>query len=227
MHSTCTDSGLSVAESVNGVISPSVVVRLKGLMRPVKERSTPSPDSAELSNETDSAVSVEPGSSESGSESAELNFRPPRISDGRRLWEIARDSRVLDVNSGYAYVLWCRDFADTSVVATDEADVPVGFITGFRRPEAPGTLFVWQVAVDADQRGRGVAGRMLDHLLDRLAPHGVTRLETTVSPDNEASIAMFTALARRRGTHITRTELFAPEDFPDSHLAEDLYTIGE
>lgn len=227
MRSTCTDRGLSVANSVNGVISTSVVVRLKGLMRPVKERSTPSQDSAELSIETGSTPSVESSSSGSSSDIAELNFRPPRISDGKRLWEIARDSRVLDVNSGYAYVLWCRDFADASVVATDEADIPVGFITGFRRPESPRTLFVWQVAVDADQRGRGVAGRMLDHLLDRLAPSGVARLETTVSPDNDASIAMFTALARRRGTHITRTELFAPEDFPDSHLAEDLYTIGE
>lgn len=172
-------------------------------MKPVMERSTPTPEPAELS------------------------FRTPRISDGKRLWQIARDSEVLDVNSGYAYVLWCRDFAETSVVAVDETDLPVGFVTGYRRPEAPHTLFVWQVAVDAGHRGRGVAGRMLDTVLDRLRRTGVTRLETTVSPDNAASIAMFTALARRRGTHITRSDLFAPDDFPDSHLAEDLYTIGD
>ncbi len=194
-------------------------------MRPVKESSTPSPDSADVRT---AVISQEVAAiAESGNEPAVIEFRPPRIDDGKRIWQIARDSQVLDVNSGYAYVLWCRDFADTSVVATDDADRPVGFVTGYRRPDAPATLFVWQVAVDADQRGRGVAGRMLDALLDRLAPLGVTRLETTVSPDNEASIAMFTALARRRGTHITRTELFAPDDFPDSHLAEDLYTIGE
>jgi diaminobutyrate acetyltransferase len=143
------------------------------------------------------------------------------------MWEIARDSRVLDVNSGYAYVLWCRDYATTSIVTTDEYDRPVGFVTGYLRPEAPGTLFVWQVAVDEDQRGRGAAARMLHTLLDRLRPCGVTRLETTISPDNTASIALFTAVAQQRGTHITRTDLFAPDDFPDSHLAEDLYTIGD
>ncbi|UYP20490.1 diaminobutyrate acetyltransferase [Rhodococcus sp. Z13] len=185
-------------------------------MRHLEERSTP-PSGTAVSNSADAV----------GTATAEPNFRPLRIADGKRLWQIARDSQVLDVNSGYAYVLWCRDFGDTSVVATDGTDRPVGFVTGYRRPEDPRTLFVWQVAVDADQRGRGIAGRMLDHLLDRLEPLGVTRLETTVSPDNDASIAMFTALARRRGTHITRTELFAPDDFPDSHLAEDLYTIGE
>ncbi|MDX5310866.1 MAG: GNAT family N-acetyltransferase, partial [Rhodococcus sp. (in: high G+C Gram-positive bacteria)] len=84
------------------------------------------------------------------------------------MWQIARDSKVLDVNSSYAYVLWCRDFAATSVVATAGDHEAVGFVSGYRRPEAPDTLFVWQVAVDQDQRGRGVAGRMLDSLWDRL-----------------------------------------------------------
>ncbi|MBH0122800.1 diaminobutyrate acetyltransferase [Rhodococcus sp. HM1] len=180
-------------------------------MTPVTERSTPTLAPAEPSLRTP----------------AELQFRTPRIADGIRIWEIARDSRVLDVNSSYAYVLWCRDYAATSLVATDEFDRPVGFVTGYRRPEAPGTLFVWQVAVDEDQRGRGVAARMLHTLLDRLRHCGVTRLETTISPDNSASIALFTAVAQQRGTYITRTDLFAADDFPDSHLPEDLYTIGD
>ncbi|WP_241249244.1 diaminobutyrate acetyltransferase [Rhodococcus sp. X156] len=141
------------------------------------------------------------------------------------MWEIARDSQVLDVNSSYAYVLWGRDFSGTSIVALDH-DRVVGFVTGYRRPDRQDTLFVWQVAVDADQRGKGVAGRMLDGVLDRLATAGVVRLETTISPDNEASQALFTALARRRGVPISTEELFRPEHFPDSHEAEDLYTVG-
>ncbi len=123
-------------------------------------------------------------------------FRSPEITDGVRLWEIARNTEVLDLNSSYAYLLWCRDFSRSSVVAVVDERV-AGFVSGFIRPESPATLFVWQVAVDADQRGKGIAGRMLSALLDRLAPEGITHLETTISPDNEASIALFTALARR------------------------------
>jgi L-2,4-diaminobutyric acid acetyltransferase len=121
--------------------------------------------------------------------------------------------------------LWCRDFSRTSIVAVVDERV-VGFVSGYIRPESPATLFVWQVAVDADQRGKGIAGRMLGALLDRLTPEGITHLETTISPDNEASIALFTALARRRDTAITKQTLFSPNDFPDGHEAEDLYTIG-
>ena len=82
------------------------------------------------------------------------------------MWRMARDSRVLDLNASYAYLLWCRDFAGTSIVATVDGR-QVGFVTGYLRPEHPDVLMVWQVAVDAEHRGRGLAGRMLHELADR------------------------------------------------------------
>lgn len=142
------------------------------------------------------------------------------------MWEIARDSQVLDLNSSYSYLLWCRDFHGSSTVAEVDG-VVAGFVTGFVRPDDPRTVFVWQVAVDDHARGQGVAAAMLGELLDHLAHQGVTRLETTVSPDNTASIAMFTALARTRYTSITKRELFNSSYFPDSHESEELYVIGD
>ena len=71
---------------------------------------------------------------------------------------------------------------------------------------------------------------MLHTLVNRLWPQGVHWLQATVSPSNEASIRLFSALARSRSTGIKRCTLFAPEDFPtdepDGHEAEDLYVIG-
>ncbi|GAA2968816.1 diaminobutyrate acetyltransferase [Actinokineospora diospyrosa] len=149
----------------------------------------------------------------------------PSTEDGSELWRIARDSRSLDLNSSYAYLLWCRDFADTSAVALVDGR-PVGFVIGFVRPAAPDTVVVWQIAVDGGQRGKGLAAKLLDHLLDRLAPRGVRHLETTITADNAASIALFSALGRRRGAPVRRADLFAADHFPDEHAAEDLYRIG-
>src|SRR5437879_5926964 len=44
----------------------------------------------------------------------------PTVEDGAAIWRIARDSQTLDLNSSYSYLLWCRDFARTSVVARDD-----------------------------------------------------------------------------------------------------------
>ncbi|GAA5171689.1 MULTISPECIES: diaminobutyrate acetyltransferase [Amycolatopsis] len=152
----------------------------------------------------------------------------PTKADGAALWRIARDSQKLDLNTPYAYLLWCRDFADTSVVAKVDGQA-VGFVIGYRRPSAPDTALVWQVAVDASQRGRGLAGALLDELFTRLVGRGVRYLETTVTPDNEASIRTFASFAKRWNAPMEHTELFARSDFPaDSgpHEQEDLYRIG-
>ncbi|MFE9576937.1 diaminobutyrate acetyltransferase [Nocardia sp. NPDC006044] len=154
-----------------------------------------------------------------------VTLRAPRVEDGAQLWRIAKDSAVLDTNSSYAYVLWCRDFAATSVVAEVQGRV-VGYVIGFVRPQAPDTVFVWQVAVDRAQKGKGIGARLLHALLDNVAAQGVSRLETTISPDNAASVALFSSVARHRDARITKRPLFDAGVFPDSHAPEDLYLIA-
>jgi L-2,4-diaminobutyric acid acetyltransferase len=152
-----------------------------------------------------------------------ISIGSPRIDDGVACWELAAATGVLDVNSRYAYLLWFRDFAATSVVARMDGAV-VGFVTGYRRPDDPDALVVWQVAVDEAARGRGVAGRMLDALFDEV-PH-VHHLETTITPDNEGSIALFTGFAGRRGAGVRRSELFGSDVLGADHEPEILFRIG-
>jgi L-2,4-diaminobutyric acid acetyltransferase len=152
-----------------------------------------------------------------------VRIENPVVDDGVDLWRMAKDSKVLDVNSRYAYLLWCRDFADTTVVAR-RGDDALGFVTGYRRPESPGTLFVWQVAVDEKARGLGLAGKMLDSLVDQVDE--VDHLETTITPDNDASIALFTKFAKRWDAEVDRRALFDEELLGDDHLPENRFRIG-
>lgn len=156
-----------------------------------------------------------------------VEFRAPALEDGAALWRLAKGTGVLDVNTPYAYLLWARDFAETSVIATVDGE-PAGFISGYLKPADPSTLFIWQVAVDASFRGRRLASRML---ADVVARSGASRLETTITSDNAASIALFTGLARNHGTELRKSTLFTEEMFPpasesgEEHAAEDLYTV--
>jgi len=153
-----------------------------------------------------------------------VDFRAPTVDDGTRLWEIASDSQVLDVNSSYSYVLWCHDFAETSIVAEVDGRT-VGFVTGYRRQSDPSTLMVWQVAVDDDYRGHGIAATMLHRLFDRTSRRGVVALHTTISPDNAASQRLFGSVASARGLRFERRDLFGANAFPDAHEPEDLYML--
>ncbi|MGH3715588.1 MAG: diaminobutyrate acetyltransferase [Micromonosporaceae bacterium] len=158
-------------------------------------------------------------------------YEPPKPDDGAELWRMARDSQTLDLNSPYMYLLGASHFAETSVIAR-VAGRPVGFVWGYRRPDAPDTLFVWQVAVDPAYRGRRLAHGMLAALVDRLEPR---YLEATVTPDNLASAALFTGFAQQAGAPLDTTQvLFDASHFPAgathqlgaTHQPEVLFRIG-
>ncbi len=130
----------------------------------------------------------------------------------------------LDPNSSYCNFLQCGHFAATSVAAERDGEL-VGFISGYRRPDAPQTLFIWQVAVSEAARGCGLASRMLHHIVDR---HGdLTHMETTITPDNKASWALFERFADRREAPVEAAVWLDRErHFEGQHDSEELVRIG-
>lgn len=145
------------------------------------------------------------------------------------MWRLAGETGM-DMNSPYAYTLWCRDFARTSVVARDDRGRVAAYVTGYVRPDSPDTYFLWQVAVDSAYRGQRLARRMLDFIGDAIAEQGLRYLEATVTPDNTASRALFTSFARARGAEAVWSPLLSEEHFPQEgdtpHEPEDLVRIG-
>ncbi len=155
-----------------------------------------------------------------------MSFRMPETKDAQAILRMIASSPPLDVNSLYCYLLICTHFRKTSVVAESSAGL-IGFISAYIRPDAPETLFVWQVVVQSDQRGKGLARSMLDELLSRNYPARLRYLETTVNPTNTSSRSLFYSAARRLHTGLTESILFTENDFGEnSHEKEILYRIG-
>jgi diaminobutyrate-2-oxoglutarate transaminase len=154
-------------------------------------------------------------------------IRRPTIDDGAQAWRIARDSGSLDLNSSYAYLLYFRDFAETCRIAVVDG-VVAGFLLGNRPPSRRQNLFVWQIAVDEQFRGLGIATLMLDDLAaDATLTPSIAMVETTITDDNIASQRLFRAFAARRGNSpVQVTSLLETSHFPDGHDAEPLYEIG-
>ena len=84
------------------------------------------------------------------------------------MFRIVEESKVLDVNSPYSYLMWSKFFSNTSIVAETEDGEIIGFVSGFIQPEAPDTFFVWQVAVDSTYRGNGLATKLIHRILSQL-----------------------------------------------------------
>ena len=132
----------------------------------------------------------------------------------------------LDTNSAYCNLLQCDHFADTSVAATRDKNL-VGFISGYRIPARPDTLFIWQVAVAESARGIGLATRMLQAILSRPQADGIRYLETSITTDNDASWALFKKLAGTLCCTLSAGDWMNKEKhFSDQHASEQLVRIG-
>jgi len=156
-----------------------------------------------------------------------LEFREPSLADAVRITQLVRQCPPLDVNSHYLYLLLCRDFQATCVVVESESGL-AGFLSAFIPPQRNDTIFIWQVAVDSQQRGAGIASRMLNTLLARSICDEVRWLETNITPSNSSSQKLFRSLAARLQTECLRSEGFPAELFEGAgeHEPEDLYRIG-
>lgn len=160
------------------------------------------------------------------STNSDFSFRHPEVRDGLAIWRLIQEAGTLDLNSTYAYLMVCRDFSETCIVAEKNGHI-MGFVTGYRPPRKPDTVFVWQIGVAPEARGRGLGSQVLDRLLGSEACASVRYLDTNVTPSNEASRAMFRSLARRLDASIEEQEGFDGSLFPSpSHEPERLLRIG-
>ena len=153
-------------------------------------------------------------------------FRQPTVEDGPFIFDLVVRSKPLDVNSRYLYLLQCSHFANTCAVMESDGFVQA-FISAYVLPEQLNTLFIWQIAVDASQRGKGIGSQLVNHLLKRVHLSNIQYIEATVNPSNNASRNLFKSLARKSNCDIQESMLFEAELFgEDAHEAEMLIRVG-
>lgn len=153
----------------------------------------------------------------------------PKLEDGFLIHQLIEACPPLDLNSSYAYLLQASHFSATCRVARLQEDPKqiAAYISGYCLPDQQDTLFIWQVAVSSEHRGQGLARHILQSLLLPQGRPAYRYLQTTVNPDNTASIALFRRLARDAGSVLQRQDFYSSSLFGTSgHEAEDLYSIG-
>lgn len=156
----------------------------------------------------------------------EVKLCRPESIDGFEVHRLVQSSPPLDANSVYCNLLQCTHFDGTSICAKRDGQL-VGFVSGYIIPTRPNTLFIWQVVVAESARGQGLAGRMLNALLECPECGKVDYIETTITPSNTASQALFKKFAATHGAEPSITEGFDRKlHFHDHHESEELWRIG-
>ena len=157
-----------------------------------------------------------------------LFIRHARPEDGQKIWRLIRDIGILDLNSVYCYLLLCRHFRNTCLVAEASGEI-TGFITAYKVPDNETTLFIWQIGVAESARNQGLARKLIMDLLQSDYCKDINQIQATVSPTNTASLALFRSLAHDLNTAFNQKDYFDSALFPadQHHEKEMLLTVGQ
>lgn len=152
----------------------------------------------------------------------QISLRLPVSQDAQAIRQLARDTLVLSVNSTYHYALMARMFNETSIIA-QSSDTLCGYITAFRPPQQPDTVFVWQVGVAETCRGKGLGKKMLCTIIRNQQPIFV---EASIASNNKASRNLFSSIARKfNADHVYNEPFFTINDLGERE-EELLFRIG-
>lgn len=155
-----------------------------------------------------------------------FSLRKPQAADGAAIHRLIAACPPLDVNSLYCNLLQASHFADCCILAERAGEI-VGWVSGYRLPADPTTLFVWQVAVAPAARGQGLGQHLLTALLSRPGLGDVTSIAATITPSNRASWALFRGFADRLGAMLHHKAHFDRDrHLAGTHESEHLVTIG-
>jgi L-2,4-diaminobutyric acid acetyltransferase len=153
-------------------------------------------------------------------------FLPLTPLDGPALHRLIEACPPLDTNSLYCNLLQSSHFASTSIAAKVNG-VLMGSVTGYRIPDRPDTLFVWQVAVHPQARGQSLATHMLRALVALPNLAGIRFMETTITEDNSASWRLFLKFADECTVPTQRSIMFEKaQHFDGHHDSEQLLRMG-
>ncbi|MCM8540934.1 MAG: diaminobutyrate acetyltransferase [Lentisphaeraceae bacterium] len=154
----------------------------------------------------------------------EISIRNAVGGDGVRIWDLIKTHGGLDLNSVYCYMMICHHYGNSCYIAESDNKL-AGFVTSYYLPEHLETLFVWQIGVNPEMRGCGVASQLLDSIVKKHP--NVNEINTTIEPGNTASITLFSSFAKRNDFSLDSKKFIRKEDFPVSapHADEDLFIL--
>jgi L-2,4-diaminobutyric acid acetyltransferase len=119
----------------------------------------------------------------------------------------------------YAYWMLENYYASTCKVAVDNNRM-IGFVSGMPNIDK-GLLFIWQICVHKDYRGRGIAALLMDSLLMTAKEHGFKKFELSISEGNNASLNLFRSFSDKNDLSMVEKKRCAFGD-----VAEIVYEIS-
>ena len=144
------------------------------------------------------------------------NLRSVKEKDASTLRFLAMHCEPLDVHTPYTYWVVAKHYGDGSFILVDNEN-PIGFIMTV---ETDSSLFVWQIGILHEYRGRGLSQRLIEAVFN-YAVQKQKNMEVTIAEDNLASYSAFLHFCNHKNIGFDKLRLVEIRDLEDISFKED------
>lgn len=136
--------------------------------------------------------------------------------DAPSLRFLAMHCAPLDVHTPYTYWVVANHYGDGSFILEDNGK-PIGFIMTV---ETASFLFVWQIGVLHEYRGKGLSQILIEAVFG-YAAQKQKNMEVTIAEDNIASYSAFSHFCNHKNIRFDEVRLVEVRDLEDHSIKED------
>lgn len=136
-------------------------------------------------------------------------------SDHAIMRSLAKKCPPLDLHTQYTYWVNAAYFPDCSFILESDGE-PVGYIMTVENSRI---LFIWQIGILPEHRGKGLSGQLISACLDYAASCG-KKIQVTIAEDNIASYRSFLSACEKKGYKPEKVDTVRVTDNDDPGFEE-------
>lgn len=106
-----------------------------------------------------------------------------RLNEWELLYNMAKESEVLDVHTPHTYYLMCMMFKD-QIFTLKNDDEAIGYIMSIKNDHY---VFIWQIAIKPEYRQKGLSKYLYEAVEEFCNKHKIEVILLSIDPNNVAS----------------------------------------
>lgn len=152
-------------------------------------------------------------------------IRKCMVEDVDILRRFVAECKPLELHTPFTYWTLFNYFSNLCFLMVDEEKV-IGFISGVRSSLDNEIVYLWQIGVSKDHRGKNCASLLLDHFIKAVIDLDCSKIQVSISPENQSSYNAFVRYAKENSYSFEKIgEVKYYDQLSDKNEFEILYQI--
>ena len=145
--------------------------------------------------------------------------------DVDKIRRFVRECEPLELHTPFTYWTLFNYFSNLCFLIAED-DMVIGFVSGIRSSLDQNVVYLWQIGVSKNSRGKNYASVLIDAFTKAVRAIECNKIQVSISPENKTSYNVFLKYVKEHSYSISKiSEIKYHDQLSDKKEFEILYEI--